>query len=108
MGFCLRQLSGFLTSYDNDTAAIASIDEAIRFIENEDFKRGIGINFVGLDRYRSICSSYGPSFSQTYRLLLMKFEILMEAIGEIFQNAAYTFIKDPSSLRENRLAHFFI
>lgn len=107
IGFCLGQLSGLLSTYDNDVAATSLIDNAIGVIEQEDLERGLGINFVGLDRHRSTTSCYGASLSQKYRLLFIKFDMVMEAAGAMFQAAASFFIRDPSSLRDSRLAHFF-
>ena len=107
IGFCLSQLTDLLIGYDNDAATMASIDEEIGFIEKEDLERGLGINFVALDRHRSTFSPYGPSVSQIYRLLFLKFDILIEAVGRGLQAAGSLFIKDPSSLQENRLVEFF-
>lgn len=88
-------------------AATVLMDDAINIIEQEDRERDLGINFVGLDRHRSTTSSYGLSLSQKYRLLFIRFDMVMETAAAMLQAAASVFIRDPSSLKDGRLANFF-
>lgn len=108
IGQCLQQLVTRLDAYDSGDAARTYVDHEIEFIEEENQKRSLSINFYGLECHRSSCSNYGPSFLQTNRLLYLKLQSILDVSG-VFQSAASAFMNDPSLLRErpSRLSHFF-
>lgn len=100
IGSCIQQLLKKLKAYDDSNTIKASIDREIRYLETENHKRNLLINFYSLELHRSACSPYGPSFLQKNRLLYIRLQRYLNSRAA-FQVAASTFLDNPLLLRED-------
>lgn len=100
IGVLLEHLITVLRRYDSDGEAMASIDESIKCIEDEDRKRCHFINFYGLQNHRSTSSDYGSSLLQEHRSVFLQANRYLESNAH-FRSKALAFITNPSLLIEN-------
>lgn len=100
IGSCIQRLLRLLEAYDKSNAVKTSIDDEIRYLETENHRRALFINFFSLELHRSTCSSYGPSFLQKNRLLYIRLQRYLNSRAA-FQIAASAFLNNPSLLRED-------
>lgn len=97
VGFYIEQLAAKFAMYNDDSAAMSTINSDIRYIWEKSDEHDIPINFYGLEFHRSTSSTYGLSFLQQQRSLRIQLDPFLNSTCQ-YCTFASEFIADPSSL----------
>ncbi len=96
IGVYIEQITSRLALYHADCSVLLSVNDDIRFIQNESNRREIPINFYGLEHHRSTCSGYGLSFLQEHRSLRIQMQPFLQSTYQL-RALASDFLDDPAS-----------